>query len=149
MADVDPDVRAEVPAAGPVAGQADSDQDKERPGSEPGQTAPPADEAAAVEPDPSPSDEEEAAEFIKKSVSKPVVAFVAGRTAPPGKRMGHAGAIISGGTGTAEEKVAAFESCGVPVATTPAEISEIVAQLLQKKTDKNRRQAVKKLDKKF
>jgi succinyl-CoA synthetase alpha subunit len=79
------------------------------------------------------TDEEEAAKFIKQSVSKPVVAFVAGRTAPPGKRMGHAGAIISGGTGTAEEKVAAFESCGVPVATTPVEISEIVAQLLPKK----------------
>jgi succinyl-CoA synthetase alpha subunit len=74
------------------------------------------------------TDEEEAAAFIKASVTKPVVAFVAGRTAPPGKRMGHAGAIISGGTGTAKEKVAAFEACGVPVAGTPAEISELIAE---------------------
>jgi succinyl-CoA synthetase alpha subunit len=79
------------------------------------------------------TDEEEAATFIKESVTKPVVAFVAGRTAPPGKRMGHAGAIISGGTGTAREKIEAFESCGVPVAETPAEISDIVGQLLRKK----------------
>ena len=74
------------------------------------------------------TDEEEAAAFIKASVTKPVVAFVAGRTAPPGKRMGHAGAIISGGTGTAKEKVEAFEACGVPVAATPAEISELIAE---------------------
>jgi succinyl-CoA synthetase alpha subunit len=76
------------------------------------------------------TDEEEAAAFIKESVSKPVVAFVAGRTAPPGKRMGHAGAIISGGTGTAKEKVEAFQSAGVPVAGTPAEISELIAEAL-------------------
>lgn len=76
------------------------------------------------------TDEEEAAAFIKSSVSKPVVAFVAGRTAPPGKRMGHAGAIISGGTGTAKEKVEAFEAAGVPVAGTPAEISELIAKAL-------------------
>jgi succinyl-CoA synthetase alpha subunit len=76
------------------------------------------------------TDEEEAASFIHSKVSKPVVAFVAGRTAPPGKRMGHAGAIISGGTGTAKEKVDAFEACGVPVAGTPAEISDIVAERL-------------------
>jgi succinyl-CoA synthetase alpha subunit len=76
------------------------------------------------------TDEEEAAAFIKESVSKPVVAFVAGRTAPPGKRMGHAGAIISGGTGTAKEKVDAFRSAGVPVAGTPAEISELMAKAL-------------------
>lgn len=79
------------------------------------------------------TDEEEAALFIKASVTKPVVAFVAGRTAPPGKRMGHAGAIISGGTGTAKEKIEAFESCGVPVAGTPAEISEIIAERLVSK----------------
>jgi succinyl-CoA synthetase alpha subunit len=79
------------------------------------------------------TDEEEAAAFIKQSVSKPVVAFVAGRTAPPGKRMGHAGAIISGGTGTAKEKIEAFESCGVPVAGTPAEISDMVYHKLPKK----------------
>ena len=77
------------------------------------------------------TDEEEAAAFIKESVSKPVVAFVAGRTAPPGKRMGHAGAIISGGTGTAKEKVEAFQSAGVPVAGTPAEISELIAKALE------------------
>lgn len=77
------------------------------------------------------TDEEEAAAFIKESVSKPVVAFVAGRTAPPGKRMGHAGAIISGGTGTAKEKVEAFGSAGVPVAGTPAEISELIAEALR------------------
>jgi succinyl-CoA synthetase alpha subunit len=76
------------------------------------------------------TDEEEAAEFIKANVTKPVVAFIAGRTAPPGKRMGHAGAIISGGTGTAREKVEAFQACGVPVAGTPAEISELVSELL-------------------
>ncbi len=77
------------------------------------------------------TDEEEAASFIKESVSKPVVAFVAGRTAPPGKRMGHAGAIISGGTGTAREKVEAFRSAGVPVAGTPSEISELIAETLR------------------
>ena len=77
------------------------------------------------------TDEEEAAAFIKESVTKPVVAFIAGRTAPPGKRMGHAGAIISGGTGTAREKVEAFQAVGVPVAGTPAEISELIAEALQ------------------
>ncbi len=77
------------------------------------------------------TDEEEAARFIKQNISKPVVAFVAGRTAPPGKRMGHAGAIISGGTGTAKEKIEAFEACGVPVAKTPAEISELIAKQLK------------------
>ena len=79
------------------------------------------------------TDEEEAAAYVKASVSKPVVAFVAGRTAPPGKRMGHAGAIISGGTGTAKEKVEAFEASNVPVAETPAEISEIVENTLANK----------------
>ncbi len=72
------------------------------------------------------TDEEEAAAFISEKMSKPVVAFIAGRTAPPGKRMGHAGAIVSGGTGTAEEKVAAFEKAGVSVATTPSEITALV-----------------------
>ncbi|MGD9141294.1 MAG: succinate--CoA ligase subunit alpha [bacterium] len=74
------------------------------------------------------TDEEEAASFIKEKVNKPVVAFIAGVTAPPGKRMGHAGAIISGGTGTAKEKIEAFEACGVPVAKTPSEIGELVAK---------------------
>ena len=75
------------------------------------------------------SDEEQAAECIAEEMTKPVVAFVAGRTAPPGRRMGHAGAIISGGTGTAAEKIAAFEAAGVTVASRPAEIAEMVAWL--------------------
>jgi succinyl-CoA synthetase alpha subunit len=74
------------------------------------------------------TDEEEAASFIKEKVTKPVIAFIAGITAPPGKRMGHAGAIISGGTGTAKEKIEAFGACGIPVAKTPSEISELVAR---------------------
>jgi succinyl-CoA synthetase alpha subunit len=73
------------------------------------------------------TDEEEAALFIKRRVSKPVVAFIAGQTAPPGKRMGHAGAIIAGGTGTAAEKMAAFEAVGVPVARIPSEIPGLIA----------------------
>jgi hypothetical protein len=77
--------------------------------------------------------EELAAEFIRRRVTKPVVAFVAGQTAPPGKRMGHAGAIISGGTGTAAEKMAAFEAAGVPVARIPSEIPELMAELLQRR----------------
>ncbi|MCI0477922.1 MAG: succinate--CoA ligase subunit alpha [Anaerolineales bacterium] len=74
------------------------------------------------------TDEEKAAAFIKKKVSKPVIAFVAGQTAPPGKRMGHAGAIIEGGTGTAAEKIAAFKAAGVPVARFPGEVAELVAR---------------------
>jgi succinyl-CoA synthetase alpha subunit len=76
------------------------------------------------------TDEEEAALFIKRRVSKPVVAFIAGQTAPPGKRMGHAGAIIAGGTGTAAEKMAAFEAVGVPVARIPSEIPGLIAGAL-------------------
>ena len=76
------------------------------------------------------TDEEKAAAFIKKNVRKPVVAFVAGQTAPPGKRMGHAGAIIEGGTGTAAEKIAAFKKAGVPVARFPGEVAELVARKL-------------------
>lgn len=72
------------------------------------------------------SDEERAARFIEERMTKPVVAFIAGRTAPPGKRMGHAGAIIEGGTGTAAEKIAAFEAVGVPVAEHPEQIPELV-----------------------
>jgi len=73
------------------------------------------------------TDEERAAEWIAAHMSKPVTAFIAGRTAPPGKRMGHAGAIISGGTGTAAEKIAALQSVGVEVAQHPAEIADLVA----------------------
>jgi succinyl-CoA synthetase alpha subunit len=79
------------------------------------------------------TDEEEAALFIKRRLSKPVVAFIAGQTAPPGKRMGHAGAIIAGGTGTAAEKMAAFEAVGVPVARIPSEIPGLIAGALERR----------------
>jgi len=74
------------------------------------------------------NDEEQAARMIAEWVSKPVTALVAGRTAPPGRRMGHAGAIIEGGTGTAAEKIAAFEAVGVPVAEYPEQVPEMVAR---------------------
>ena len=77
--------------------------------------------------------EERAAEYVKKHVTKPVAAFIAGRTAPPGKRMGHAGAIITGGKGTAAEKVAALESAGIVVAPSPADMGAAVLKALQKK----------------
>ncbi len=76
------------------------------------------------------SDEETAAEYIKKEFNKPVVSFVAGRTAPPGKRMGHAGAIIAGGKGTAKEKIETLRSCGVIVADSPAEIGAAMKRVL-------------------
>ncbi len=74
--------------------------------------------------------EERAAEYIRKHVTKPVVSFIAGQTAPPGKRMGHAGAIISSGTGTAAEKITAFENAGVQVAKQPSEIPGMLKKLL-------------------
>ncbi len=74
--------------------------------------------------------EQEAARYIKEHFTKPVVSFIVGRTAPPGKRMGHAGAIISGGKGTAEEKVACLKECGVVVAESPAVIGKTMKDLL-------------------
>jgi succinyl-CoA synthetase alpha subunit len=76
--------------------------------------------------------EEDAAQFIEKDVSKPVVAFIAGLTAPPGRRMGHAGAIISGGRGTAKEKMGALEKAGVRVIPNPALVGEAVSALLKR-----------------
>ena len=76
------------------------------------------------------TDEEAAAEYIKDHVSKPVVAYIAGVTAPPGKRMGHAGAIISGGKGTAEEKYRALEEAGVKTVRSPAELGSAMADVL-------------------
>jgi succinyl-CoA synthetase alpha subunit len=76
------------------------------------------------------SDEESAAEFIRTSMTKPVVAFVAGQTAPPGRRMGHAGAIVSGTLGTAASKIEAFRQAGVSVARTPSEIPQLVRDVL-------------------
>lgn len=76
------------------------------------------------------NDEEQAALMVRNGYPKKVAAFIAGRTAPPGKRMGHAGAIVTGGTGTAADKVKAFEEAGVPVAATPGEMAGIVSGLL-------------------
>jgi succinyl-CoA synthetase alpha subunit len=76
--------------------------------------------------------EEEASKYIKANMKKPVVGFIAGQTAPPGRRMGHAGAIISGGKGTAAEKMEAMRACGVHVAASPADIGETMAKLVQK-----------------
>ena len=99
------------------------------------------------------TDEEEAALFIKKNVTKPVVAFIAGRTAPPGKRMGHAGAIISGGSGTAAEKIVAFNKVGIKVAESPAEVAVLMNKELEKRkakpTIKKRVTKGKKVIKKF
>lgn len=76
--------------------------------------------------------EEQAAEYVKKHVTKPVAAFIAGRTAPPGKRMGHAGAIITGGKGTAAEKVAVLEAAGIVVAPSPAEMGQAVQEAIRR-----------------
>jgi len=75
--------------------------------------------------------EEKAAAFVKANMKKPVAAFIAGQTAPPGKRMGHAGAIISGGKGTASEKMAALEAAGIKVAKTPAEMGSTLKSVLR------------------
>jgi succinyl-CoA synthetase alpha subunit len=77
--------------------------------------------------------EEEAAEWIAANMKKPVVGFIGGQTAPPGKRMGHAGAIISGGKGTAAEKVATMERCGLKVAPTPSEMGSTLVSVLEEK----------------
>lgn len=77
------------------------------------------------------TDEQEAASYIKAEFGKPVVAFIAGRTAPKEKRMGHAGAIISGSEGTAEEKIRVFNEAGVPVAKEPREVAELIGKVLK------------------
>ncbi|HID78334.1 MAG TPA: succinate--CoA ligase subunit alpha, partial [Planctomycetaceae bacterium] len=75
--------------------------------------------------------EEEVAAWVRSNFNKPVAAFIAGRTAPPGKRMGHAGAIISGGQGSAAEKIASLEAAGIVVATSPAEMGEAVQRAMK------------------
>ncbi|MGH7201503.1 MAG: succinate--CoA ligase subunit alpha [Planctomycetaceae bacterium] len=77
--------------------------------------------------------EEQAADYIQQQVTKPVAGFIAGRTAPPGKRMGHAGAIISGGSGTAAEKIAALQAAGVTVAESPADMGTAVQRAMEKR----------------
>ena len=77
--------------------------------------------------------EEEAAQWIKENMTKPVTGFIGGRTAPPGKRMGHAGAIISGGKGTADEKIRVMNECGIKVAETPAVMGETMLSVLKEK----------------
>jgi len=74
--------------------------------------------------------EETAAEYIKQHVKKPVVGFIAGQTAPPGRRMGHAGAIIAGGSGKASDKIAAMEAAGITVCPTPADLGKKVQSRL-------------------
>ncbi len=77
------------------------------------------------------TDEEQAAKFVKTKMTKPVVGFIAGRMAPPGKRMGHAGAIISGGSGTASEKIEALNKAGIPVANSPTELPTLIKEKMK------------------
>src|SRR6516162_2654663 len=77
--------------------------------------------------------EEQAADYVKKNITKPVAAFIAGQTAPPGKRMGHAGAIISGGSGTAKEKISALRAAGIAVADSPADLGITVQKAMRDK----------------
>ena len=76
------------------------------------------------------TDEQQAAAFVKQNMSKPVIGFIAGQTAPPGRRMGHAGAIISGSAGTAEEKMQAFEDNGIAVMKRPSDVVELIRGVL-------------------
>ncbi len=94
------------------------------------------------------SDEEDAAKYIKKYVTKPVVSFIAGQTAPPGKRMGHAGAIISGGSGLAVDKIKALNKAGVPVAYSPTEIPQLIKEQIKLKAEKAKAKANKSVSKK-
>ena len=77
------------------------------------------------------TDEQEAAAFVKANMKKPVVGFIAGQTAPPGRRMGHAGAIISGSTGTAAEKIQAFEANGIAVMRIPSDVVPLIRKALK------------------
>jgi succinyl-CoA synthetase alpha subunit len=90
------------------------------------------------------SDEEAAADFIRENVTKPVVAYIAGVTAPPGKRMGHAGAIVSGGKGTAADKFAALERAGVRTVQSPADLGQAIAEQLSKGSRKSSAKSAKK-----
>lgn len=94
------------------------------------------------------SAEEEAAYYIKKNVKKPVVGFIAGKTAPPGRRMGHAGAIISGGKGTADEKLATMRECGIITVDSPADLGSTMKKALEKLYKKSSKKSDKKAAKK-
>lgn len=91
----------------------------------------PATEAIVVVGEIGGTDEEEASKYIEENIKKPVVGFIAGQTAPPGKRMGHAGAIISGGTGTAKEKIEAFSNAGVSIGYEPSEVASLLKERLE------------------